>query len=74
MIINCFRCDKKIDRPGLIRRKTDRVNDEGKPIFKNIFNADYILIKDAPEDGTHIICPDCYNSDTDSVIWGVHKK
>lgn len=34
-------------------------------------NADYIMEKIEGE-GTHIICPDCYQPD-DKVIWGVHK-
>lgn len=35
-------------------------------------NADYIMPeKKDSSDGTHIICPDCYEP-TDKVIWGVH--
>ena len=66
MIILCFRCGKRLESP-------------------NFSNADYVVAEDTKvvelsETGTSveiqktgIICPDCYK-ETDTVIWGVHKK
>jgi hypothetical protein len=49
------------------------------PDFKMPKNDDRLVrvevaSKDFDIQKTAIICPDCFNPETDTVIWGVHKK
>ena len=74
MIINCIRCNIEISKPGLT--KVGEITKGKKKVAITGYNADYILAPDTKIDGiqkTGIICPQCYNPETDFIIWGYHK-
>ncbi len=50
------------------------VEDAIQRIDRKILLMVYSRWEDRPVKKSAVVCPDCFNKDTDYIIWGIHKK